>query len=173
MSMLARLRSRVLTTAPRRPNLTRSCARPRISSHASRHSDVSVYYPHGAPSRPLPTSRELFPSQPTATSTLIAEHTPAAATGGGEVCRTIDDFLERAKKGTATVGDARTCVQHTRASLDHLPLSERRQRCISLRAGGRILHWLWEHHPRSNDSIYSIREVMHTLCWYLLPERLE
>lgn len=96
-----------------------------------------------------------------------------AASSLHQPCRTIEDFRERAERGVATSPHARTCLEHTRASLKHLSLPEMRHRCEQIGVGGRILHWLWDNHHRGNNSIYTDKTFSDNLLWFLVPEGLE
>ncbi|KAK5731733.1 hypothetical protein LTR17_011082 [Elasticomyces elasticus] len=100
----------------------------------------------------------------------------AAGAGSDALMVKIDKFQKSVEEGKATIEDAQHCLLELQADLIRLPLDERRLQCQELKAGGKVLRWLWGMRKADYANIYDGPDgkafaKLHT--WFLVPEDLE
>lgn len=95
----------------------------------------------------------------------------AAETTAAERQVTLDDFKRLAEDKTATVNDAKLCLKQSRAEIERLPISQRKEACAEKQVGGRVMLWLISQDLEGNP--YLDRDLTDALCWFALPEDLE
>ncbi|KAK3643049.1 hypothetical protein LTR56_010423 [Elasticomyces elasticus] len=100
----------------------------------------------------------------------------AAEAGSDALTMKIDKFQKSVEEGKATIEEAQQCLLKLQANLMRLPLEERRLKCQELKAGGKVLRWLWDSRKADYANIYDGTNVQafSTLhLWFLVPESLE